>query len=80
MAAIIPPLHQGSSQKKCLTAFQFFPQLALSQVKGRPKEMMLGFCEGLAEVMFKFTGIVMLYAPVGIGTPSGERNDPTHRP
>ena len=26
--------------------------IALSQVKGRPKEAMLGFCEGLMEVMF----------------------------
>ena len=42
--------------------------IALTQVrKARPKEAMLGFCEGLAEVMFKFTGIVMLYAPIGIG-------------
>jgi proton glutamate symport protein len=42
--------------------------VALTQVpKARPKEAMLGFCEGLAEVMFKFTGIVMLYAPIGIG-------------
>jgi proton glutamate symport protein len=28
---------------------------------------MLGFCEGLAEVMFKFVGIVMRFAPIGIG-------------
>jgi proton glutamate symport protein len=28
---------------------------------------MLGFCEGLAETMFKLTGIVMKYAPIGIG-------------
>ncbi len=41
--------------------------LGLSQVKGRPKDAMLGFCEGLAEVMFKFTGIVMKFAPIGIG-------------
>ena len=39
---------------------------ALTQVKGKPKEAMLGFCEGLAEVMFKFTGIVMKFAPIGI--------------
>jgi Na+/H+-dicarboxylate symporter len=32
----------------------------------RAKESMLGFCEGLAEVMFKFTGIVMKFAPLGI--------------
>ena len=33
MAAIIPPLHQRSSQKKVLTPFQFFPRLPLSQVR-----------------------------------------------
>lgn len=42
--------------------------LALSQVRGRPKEVMVGFCEALAEVMFKVTAIVMRYAPIGIGT------------
>jgi Na+/H+-dicarboxylate symporter len=41
--------------------------VALSQVRGKPKEFMLSACEGLAEVMFKFTGIVMKYAPIGIG-------------
>ena len=41
--------------------------VALSQVRGKPKEIMLAGCEGLAEVMFKFTGIVMKYAPIGIG-------------
>jgi proton glutamate symport protein len=41
--------------------------VALSQVRGRPKEMMLWTLEGLSEVMFKFTGIVMKYAPIGIG-------------
>lgn len=42
--------------------------IALMKVPhARPKAAMLGFCEGLAETMFKFTGIVMLYAPIGIG-------------
>ena len=31
------------------------------------KDIMLGFCESLAEVMFKYTGLVMLFAPIGIG-------------
>lgn len=40
---------------------------ALTMVKnGRAKEAMLGFCEGLSEVMFKFTAIVMKFAPLGI--------------
>jgi proton glutamate symport protein len=47
--------------------FSIIFAVALSQVKGRPKETMLGFCEGVAETMFKFTGIVMKYAPIGIG-------------
>ena len=28
---------------------------------------MLKFCESLSEVMFKFVGIVMAFAPFGIG-------------
>ena len=41
--------------------------IALTQVRGRLKEVMLGVCEALMEVMFKFVGIVMRYAPIGIG-------------
>jgi proton glutamate symport protein len=41
--------------------------IALTQVRGKPKETMLNFCEGLSEVMFKFTNIVMKFAPFGIG-------------
>lgn len=41
--------------------------LGLTQVKGKPKEDVLAFCAGVAEVMFKFTGIVMKYAPIGVG-------------
>lgn len=41
--------------------------IALAQVKGKPHDAVLGFFEGLMEVMFKFTGIVMLFAPFGIG-------------
>ncbi|HEX8362200.1 MAG TPA: cation:dicarboxylase symporter family transporter [Longimicrobium sp.] len=40
---------------------------ALTQVKGRPKEAILGFCEGLAETMFKLVGIIMRFVPVGVG-------------
>ncbi|HEU4570597.1 MAG TPA: dicarboxylate/amino acid:cation symporter [Gemmatimonadales bacterium] len=42
--------------------------IALAQVpSGRGKEIVLRFCEGLAEVMFKFTALVMYFAPIGIG-------------
>jgi proton glutamate symport protein len=47
--------------------FSILFAVGLSQVKGKPKETMLAFCESLTEVMFKFTGIVMKYAPIGIG-------------
>lgn len=41
--------------------------VGLTQVTGRPKEVMLESLDALAQVMFKFTGFVMKYAPVGIG-------------
>ncbi|MDQ6872027.1 MAG: cation:dicarboxylase symporter family transporter [Gemmatimonadota bacterium] len=41
--------------------------VALSKVQGRSKEIVLAGCEGLADVMFKFTLIVMRFAPIGIG-------------
>ena len=46
--------------------FSLLFAIGLAQVKGKPKETMLAFCESLTEVMFKFTGIVMLFAPFGI--------------
>jgi len=47
--------------------FSILFAVALSQVKGRPKETMLEVCEGLTQTMFKFTGMVMKFAPIGIG-------------
>ena len=41
--------------------------MALTQVRGKSKEVMIDGLEALAQVMFKFTGIVMKYAPIGIG-------------
>jgi proton glutamate symport protein len=41
--------------------------IGLTRVQGKPKETMLAFAEGVAEVMFKFVGIIMKYAPIGIG-------------
>lgn len=41
--------------------------MALSQLKGKPRQTILEFCEGLSEVMFKYTGIVMAFAPLGVG-------------
>jgi proton glutamate symport protein len=41
--------------------------IGLAQVKGKPKEVILGFAEGIAEVTFKMVNIIMKYAPIGIG-------------
>jgi proton glutamate symport protein len=41
--------------------------VALTRVSGRSKDAVLGLCEGLADVMFRFTEIVMKFAPIGIG-------------
>lgn len=41
--------------------------LALTQVREGPRDVVLRLCEGLVEIMFKFTGIVMAFAPIGIG-------------
>ena len=47
--------------------FSILFAVALSRVKGDAKETMLKFCESLSEVMFKFVGLVMAFAPFGIG-------------
>ncbi len=41
--------------------------VALSQVPGPARQPVLAFCESLTETMFKFTGVVMKFAPIGIG-------------
>src|SRR5215813_5530688 len=41
--------------------------VALGRAQGKPKETMINFFEGLSEVMFKFTGLVMAVAPLGVG-------------
>lgn len=41
--------------------------VALTQVKPPHRQPMVAFCESLTEVMFKFVGIVMKFAPFGIG-------------
>ena len=49
-----------------IVLFSIFFGIALGMIgeKGRP---VLAWCEALAETMFKFTNIVMLYAPIGVG-------------
>ncbi len=41
--------------------------VALVKVTGKSRETMLNFCDSLSAVMFKFVGVVMIFAPIGIG-------------
>jgi len=41
--------------------------IALTLVPEKTRQPMLGLAESLAQTMFKFTNIVMYYAPVGVG-------------
>ncbi len=50
-----------------VVVFAMLFAVALVQVQGRSRETILHFFEGLTEVMFKFTGIVMKFAPLGVG-------------
>jgi proton glutamate symport protein len=41
--------------------------VALTQVPPKSRETMVRFCESLTDIMFKFTGLVMRFAPFGVG-------------
>ena len=47
--------------------FSILFAIGLARVQGPAKDFMLKFCESLSEVMFKFVGIGMAFAPFGIG-------------
>ena len=54
-----------------IVVFSILFAVALSRVGGRAQQVMLGFCESLTEVMARLTGLVMAYAPIGIGAAMG---------
>jgi proton glutamate symport protein len=65
----VPASFAEAAAKNEVLQVVFFAMLfgvALSQVTGKPKETMLAFCTSLVEVMFKFTNLVMKFAPIGI--------------
>ena len=67
---LVPTSFFDSAAKNEILQVVFFAVIfavALSKVQGRSKEIILAGCEGLADVMFKFTMIVMRFAPFGIG-------------
>ena len=50
-----------------IVVFSILFAIGLALVKEPQKRHMLEFCESLTEVMFKFTGIVMYFAPFAVG-------------
>ena len=68
---LVPASFFDAAAKNEVLQVVFFAVLfgvALSQVPmGRPKEIVLTGIEGLSEVIFKYVGIVMKFAPIGIG-------------
>jgi proton glutamate symport protein len=67
---LIPTSFFDAAAKNEVLQIVFFAVIfavALSKVSGPSKQIVLAGCEGLAEVMFKFTMIVMRFAPFGIG-------------
>src|SRR5437016_10366590 len=50
-----------------LVVFSIIFGIALALVKESKRRPVLSFCESLSETMFKFTNIVMRFAPIGVG-------------
>jgi len=50
-----------------IVIFSILFGIGLAMVNPEKRKPMLDFCESLSEVMFKFTHIIMHYAPIGVG-------------
>src|SRR5262252_4217991 len=50
-----------------IVVFSIIFGIALAMVSEQKRRPLLSFCESLSETMFKFTNIVMTFAPVGVG-------------
>ncbi len=50
-----------------VVCFSVLFAVALTQVAQESRGTMLRFCESLTDVMFRFTGLVMKFAPFGVG-------------
>ena len=67
---VVPQSIAESAARNEVLQIVFFAVLfgvAVTRVRPGPKQTMLAFCESLSEVMFKFTALVMAFAPFGIG-------------
>jgi proton glutamate symport protein len=49
-----------------VVVFTLIFSFALAMVVREKREIVISFCDSLAETMFKFTNIVMKYAPIGV--------------
>lgn len=50
-----------------IVVFSVIFAIALALIGEEKRRPILSFCESLSETMFKFTNIVMLFAPIGVG-------------
>jgi proton glutamate symport protein len=50
-----------------IVVFSIIFGIALAMLKEKQRQPMLQFAEGLSDVMFKFTNIIMYFAPIGVG-------------
>jgi proton glutamate symport protein len=51
-----------------IVVFSVLFAIGLAMVTEKKRKPMLDFCESLSETMFKFTNIIMYFAPVGVGS------------
>lgn len=57
----------GDNQVLQIVIFSILFGIALAMINSDKKKPMLEFCESLSEVMFKFTDLVMKFAPFAVG-------------
>ena len=50
-----------------VVVFTLIFAFAVAMIPEEKRKTMLSFCDSLAETMFKFTGMVMKFAPIGVG-------------
>ncbi len=50
-----------------IVIFSVLFAIGLAMVTEKKRKPMLDFCESLAETMFKFTNVIMYFAPIGVG-------------
>jgi proton glutamate symport protein len=64
-ANFIKAIYEGKVLQ--IVSFSVIFAIGLAMLHDSAKRPMLQFCESLSETMFKFTNIIMYFAPIGIG-------------